>query len=91
MIYLLNIQSELEKNEIENIIQYFNGFNKCNKLIPIKDTFDRSIKFEASKEYYEDGKGCETCVHCEDNIELCKLRECGHAFGKLIDCYERRE
>ena len=43
----------------------------------------RMISVLVNKNY----ESCDGCIHCEDNKELCVLRECVHAIN-LKECYE---
>jgi hypothetical protein len=42
--------------------------------------------------YKENGEydGCNTCIHCNDSCDICKLRSCIHAFNRLYECYEKK-
>ena len=35
----------------------------------------------------EDFKSCIDCIHSDDSVEICKLRECVHAV-EVKECYE---
>ena len=36
----------------------------------------------------EDFETCDKCKHAEDDIALCQLRLCVHAFHEMRECYE---
>lgn len=38
-------------------------------------------------QYSDSYEGCSDCIHENDTIEICKMRECVHAFSMLKDCY----
>ena len=38
----------------------------------------------------EDFETCDTCKHAEDDITLCQLRLCVHAFHEMKECYEEK-
>lgn len=35
----------------------------------------------------EDFESCNDCIHSDDSVEICKLRECVHAV-EVKECYE---
>ena len=39
----------------------------------------------------QDIEHCATCVHDEDSVEICVLRNCKYAIAKLIDCYKPKQ
>lgn len=39
----------------------------------------------------QDIEHCATCVHDEDSVEICVLRNCKYAIAELIDCYEPKQ
>lgn len=44
--------------------------------------------FRVEQSQYSDSYiGCGDCIHEGDKEEICKLRECVHAFYTLRDCY----
>lgn len=36
-------------------------------------------------------EGCGKCVHCDDSADICTLRRCVHAIGRLQECYKPKE
>ena len=39
----------------------------------------------------EDFAACDDCIHMEDTLEICILRQCVHAIGHLKECYVPRK
>lgn len=44
-----------------------------------------------SRQAEQDIEHCATCVHDEDSVEICVLRNCKYAIAELIDCYEPKQ
>lgn len=58
-----------------------------NVLTEVRDR----LKALPSAQPEQDIEHCATCVHDEDSVEICVLRNCKYAIAELIDCYEPKQ
>ena len=49
-------------------------------------TMDKTFSVRKT-EYSDSFESCNDCIHSDDMLEICVLRQCIHAIDFLKDCY----
>ena len=58
-------------------------------LIEKAPTIEPEVNSIRIQEVDEDFESCDDCIHYDDSVDTCVLRNCIHAITDLKECYER--